>query len=343
MNVNPVGKDLLLPDPSQDAPDGAQVASPQFTLTLNQLVEAVASLWASGPTSARPKNPVLSQLFYDSTLSQMLICTAPATSPNTSDAVWVQIGGSVSSIVAKVVTATGAGTFTWPANIDMAWITMIGGGGGGGGAGGLTPGSTGGGMGGFVYRFPFPRSGVATTSYSVGVAGAAGALGNNPGGAGGDSVFGTLTVSGGKGGTSTGANNNGANGGAVGGTPGAVGGTSANPGNPGVIGTTVGSLVVSGSSSGGSGNAVNVAGGAGGPSLAFAGGAGGPGNANESGASGGAASPFGAGAAGVLNAAALSPASTAYGAGAGGVASDSNRVGAAGIQGILIIEYEINQ
>lgn len=97
-----------------------------------------------------------------------------------------------------LLTTVGAGTYTKKAGLKYLMVELQAGGGGGGGAGGTgatTYSAGGGGGGGGYVRYLYRASDLAaTTSYSIGAAGAV------SGGAGGDTTFKLLTANGGGGG-----------------------------------------------------------------------------------------------------------------------------------------------
>lgn len=100
---------------------------------------------------------------------------------------------------------TGSGTFTVPADVTRLYVTAVGGGGGGGG--GYNPSGTspstaaggGGGAGAIAYRVPVYVSPGLELGYAVG-AGGVGGTATTYSTDGGNTVFGDLTVGGGKGG-----------------------------------------------------------------------------------------------------------------------------------------------
>lgn len=93
---------------------------------------------------------------------------------------------------------TGNGTWTVPAGLRLAYVTVVGGGGSGGSSSYTLQAGGGGGSGGMVYRLPFFLDTVLTSvSVTVGLGGAS-TLGPNPGG---NSTFGSyITCTGGTGG-----------------------------------------------------------------------------------------------------------------------------------------------
>lgn len=100
----------------------------------------------------------------------------------------------------QILTTTGTGTYTTPANVTYIRVTCIGAGGGGGGAAGTAGGQSsvgaGGGGGGVAIKVISPPS--ATYSFTVSNAGGtAGASGSGTGGVGTNTTFSTLTANGG--------------------------------------------------------------------------------------------------------------------------------------------------
>jgi len=106
MNADPVSRELLIPDPSNTAPNGAQLPSLALVNLLNQLQYAVTTLWASGTTANRPPNPVLGQIYDDLTLGSLVYCTTVATDPHSANAVWTPIGGGGGGGTVTSITAT---------------------------------------------------------------------------------------------------------------------------------------------------------------------------------------------------------------------------------------------
>ena len=68
MNISPISQGMLKPDGTIDV--GA------LQVLLNDIRNAVVSLWASGTTAQRPHDPVLGQQFYDTTLGATVVCKA---------------------------------------------------------------------------------------------------------------------------------------------------------------------------------------------------------------------------------------------------------------------------
>lgn len=208
-------------------------------------------------------------------------------------------------IVETIVTATGAGTWTKPANLVALEVIAIGAGGGGGGVDGTGVGAgngTGGGGGGFVYKRYAAADLSASEAYSVGAGGAGGVASAAPS-AGGNTTFKGLTASGGAAGTSMNATN---------------------------YASTLGSA--GGAASGGD---VNIPGGASDASIIV--------NSYACSASNGGATLKGFGGRGAVGTA-NGNAGTGYGAGGGGAAvsssSSNNYDGGAGANGLLIFrEY----
>lgn len=203
-----------------------------------------------------------------------------------------------------VMTTTGAGTWTAPADTTAATVfefTVTGGGGGGGGAAGGSVGAGGGGAGATAIYYLAGLTANTAYTTAIGVGGAAGTNAPTNGTTGGTSsiILGGVTISctGGTGGNS---------GGAL--ASGVVGGVASITGSP------ANALYING----GNGaptpqNSTNSGGGDGGTSFF-----GGPGSGGKSGAAGDAA--------------------LTYGAGGGGAGGAANASGGAGKQGIIIIK-----
>jgi hypothetical protein len=237
-----------------------------------------------------------------------------------------------------------AGTFTWPTNVDLVYVTMIGAGGGGAGARGNNAAYVGGGGGGAgecLYRIPYPRNGVATTLWSCGFGGGGGAGGNTAGGVpgaasnGNASTFGSLTALGGKAAPLPGGST--AVGGAGGGRLGGAGGTAA-------IGTdsvSEGNFSVGGSGGGGTDNTKGFAGGA---SENKVGGS--PGSASNGSGGGGGSSQFAVGGTGASVGATTptTPTAATMGSGGGGGAKCTGAgvaggSGGSGGDGYILVEW----
>ena len=172
--------------------------------------------------------------------------------------------------------AGSSGSFTVPSGVYSITVSVIGG--GGGGHGGHNWGSGGGGSSGYYQNYTYAVTPGQAISYSVGAAGAA----NSNGAQGGNSVFGTLTVSGGF--CPPGYNEN------YYGAGGSPGGTNGQTGNQ--SGGTYPAIAGSGASSpwgtggaGGIGGGPGSSGSSGSPGTGYGAGGGGGGN-NASGAAG---------------------------------------------------------
>jgi hypothetical protein len=102
----------------------------------------------------------------------------------------------------QILTSGIGATYTTPSNVTKILVECVGGGGAGGGAisttGTTTSAAAGGGAGAYCRKLFNPAAG--TYNYNIGTAGVPGAAGNNKGGDGGDTVFGTLNAGGGNGG-----------------------------------------------------------------------------------------------------------------------------------------------
>jgi hypothetical protein len=248
-----------------------------------------------------------------------------------------------------------SGTFTPSQSLTCDYLVVAGGGGaggsaaGGGGAGGLrsTVTATGGG-GSLESALSLTATGYTVT---VGAGGAGGAAGGNNGVAGTNSVFSTITsTGGGRGGLFAAAGGNGGSGGGGGGNVGATstGGTgTAGQGNDGGIGQgtggTVGRAAGGGGGAGAVGSAATLTGGLGGPggagvatfisgsSVTYAGGGGGWGG--TTGAAGGSG---GGGTGATLSG---NPTSGTANTGGGGGGGGADTTGGAGGSGIVIVRY----
>lgn len=255
----------------------------------------------------------------------------------------VRTGGASSGVSLKTQVFTASGTFTWPTNsdgstVEVVTVTLQGPGGGGGrGSNGSALARAGAGSGELLYKVPYYRAGVTTTTVTLNAAGVGATAAGNNGTNGGTAVFGTLIAAGGLG-NATGT------GGAGGGPGGGAGGTSAAPGNVGSRPAALDIAERQGSGGGGSGNAVNQNGGAGGPCQQNAGGVGGTGDAAGAGGGGGAASFWGAGCKGGNSpgVAGTAPGATDYGVGGGGGGGNTGGNqgnGSNGGPGLCIVEF----
>jgi len=272
---------------------------------------------------------------------------APTTNVNPWAPIWANFLGTAANpvglqqIINTIITAVNAGggtalngqqflasgTFTAPAGVSSAWVTIVGGGGAGAGSSNhLTNGSGGGGGSEAAFAVPYAVTPLSSYTVTIGAGGVGVSAGN--GGNGGNTLFDVLQVVGGLGGvegtnTPTGAGGKG--GGANGGAGGAIG----NPGATGSIGTAESTNYFGGSGGGGGGNAAAANGGAGGSSGGFSGGAGGSTAASTAGGGGGGASIYGSGGAGG-NGAVNGTSATAYGAGGGGGGANTTTGGNGG-------------
>lgn len=231
-------------------------------------------------------------------------------------------GGNLKS---QLLTTADSSPWTWPAGVDEVWITMVGGGAGGRLSDTSSLGGGGGGAGEYVVRYPFPRLSATTTTFTVGVKGNA----DNDGQ---PSVFGTLSVQGGKAATTVG----------YGGKGGGDLQTAPSSKVTGVRSVDEGILTFSGANGGGAGIAVANNGYVGGGCEMYAGGTAGTGG-TRSGGGGGGSSLFGQGGAGGNQTAnGSAPSSTAYGAGGGGSGGTlvaGTGTGGAGMNGCILLEW----
>lgn len=247
----------------------------------------------------------------------------------------------------KVHTFTTSGTFQITSGSGVVDSLVVAGGGGGGANGG----GSGGGAGGLRYTSPGSTYGTGSYTVTVGAGGAVSSgAGTNPGVSGGNSVFDTITATGGGGGGRGGdaAGVNGGSGG--GGYP--TGGTGvAGQGNSGGVATNSNSNSDGGGggggagAGGGNGSGVGGSGGAGGAgsansitgaSVTYAGGGGGANNAGSAGAGG----SGGGGTGGVgVGGACVPGANGAANTGGGGGGSCSTGGGNGG-SGVIIVRYQ---
>jgi PKD repeat protein len=250
-----------------------------------------------------------------------------------------------------VVTLTSSTTWKAPTGVTSVDYLVIAGGGGGGGTTSYGNGGGGGGAGGFRTATGYPVTSGTTYTVTVGTGGAGGAAGAYSGTAGGNSVFATITATGGGYGAGGGGNTNGGTGGSGGGgvLSGTGGTATSGQGYAGGAGYSSSYLCGGGGGSSAAGGAASGtaagAGGAGtassisGSSVTYAGGGGGGSGYIYGGASGGSG---GGGAGGALNANNGADA-TGYGSGGGGATSAVNGAGAQaggkGSNGIVIIRY----
>lgn len=242
----------------------------------------------------------------------------------------VTVGGNVTH---KASIYTANDTFTWATGVEIAFITMTGAGGGGGRpANAGTSGGGGGGSGEIWYRYPFVRSGVATTAITIGAAGTGATATNTNGVTGGATSFGTLSAAGGIRGLA--ASTAGTGGGAQGGAASTEGADK---------------IYNKGGSGGGLGGAPNNNGGVGAAFTEWASNAGGTKYSTTHGGGGGGASGFlgRGGVGGAAGATTASPgvaaAGTAYGAGGGGGGTDGDGSasgdGGNGAGGWMLVEW----
>ena len=323
-------------------------------------------------------------LYVDSTKGWLLVDQSKAADISETATFITATGGTITTCGNfKIHTFTGPGTFTvtqlgnsptvptgGPSNVD--YLVVAGGAGGGCGGGG---GAGGGGAGGHRTSFPSPSCNagafpVTATAFpiTVGAGGTSAPYYGDPGNAGSNSVFSTITSAGGGGGgghpSPTPNNPDGEAGGSGGGGAGypegpyrGCGGAGNTPpvsppqGNPGGDGTQspVGTGGAGGGAGGSGGNGGPTAGGAGGNGTANsitgspvtrAGGGGGATGPSAKGGTPGPAGPGGGGAGGTRASPNLAQSGTANtGGGGGGAACSSNGNGDGG-SGIVIIRYK---
>ena len=323
-------------------------------------------------------------IYIDSTQGWKFLDASKAADISQASLFTVATGGTITTCGNfKIHTFTGPGTFTvtqlgngptvptgGPSNVD--YLVVAGGAGGGCGGGG---GAGGGGAGGHRTSFPSPSCNagafpVTATAFpiTVGAGGTSAPYYGDPGNAGSNSVFSTITSAGGGGGgghpSPTPNNPDGEAGGSGGGGAGfpegpyrGCGGAGNTPpvsppqGNPGGNGTTnpIGTGGAGGGAGGSGGNGGPTAGGAGGNGTANsitgspvtrAGGGGGATGPAPKGGTPGPAGPGGGGAGGTRASPNLAQSGTANtGGGGGGAACASNGNGDGG-SGIVIIRYK---
>jgi uncharacterized repeat protein (TIGR01451 family) len=214
------------------------------------------------------------------------------------------------------VTYAASGNWAVPAGVTSATVEVWGGGGGGAGSGTALQGSGGGGGGGYSSS-TITVTPLASIPYVVGAIGTAGAAGNNPGVAGGDSYFNNATTVMAKGGS--------------GGTAGGAGGAG------GVAASGFGTSKYSGGS-GATAGASTAGGGGGGSGGTAIGGNNGAGATGATAVAGG--GPGGAGCATGANCTGSAPASAPGGGGGGAYRNSAGtRAGGAGSVGRVSITY----
>jgi len=250
-------------------------------------------------------------------------------------------------------TFTSSGTFTVPAGITSVSVLVVGGGGGGGGPGsGEGSGRGGGAAGGALYNSAYTVTPGANITVTVGAGGTNDAAGGN-------SVFGTITSTGGGRGATTGtaAGNGGsggggqaANGGNYGGTPGtgisgqghngglgySDGASYSDGGGGGGAGAAGGSVTTSGTAAGSGG--IGLSNSITGSAVYYAGGGGGGGDYRQTYATGG---PGGSGGGGAgANAHYGTGTSGSANTGGGGGGGGYGGTGGSGGSGIVIVAWE---
>jgi len=280
----------------------------------------------SGTTAQRPGSPVAGAIRYNSTLGYTEIYES----------------GAWQAILGAGITAS------------VEYLVVAGGGGGGGWNGG------GGGAGGYRTASGYAVSSGTSYTVTVGAGGAGGNTGGSVGTNGSNSVFDTITSTGGGGGgghTSSPGPGTGSSGGSGGGgadrTGNSGGAGTSGQGNAGGTGYDNGDNTDGAGGGGGAGaagtNGANLLGGAGGVGLNwlslgtyYAGGGGGGAGQNTTSAGAGGNGGGGAGSKGDSTAATAGTANTGGGGGGGANQASTPSVGASGGSGIVIIRYSIN-
>lgn len=326
--VSPLGQGLLLPDGS--------VNTIVMLNLLNDLRNGMVTLWLSGTTGQRPNDPYLGQIYYDTTLGAFVYCSAVRV--GSTPAVWTPITGMSSASKSLEYIGAQTTTFTWPANVDLVWVTLLGAGSGGARPNNaLTIGGGAGAAGEFWYQWPIYRNGNLTSTLVL-AAGGLGATTNNTNSvAASDSTFTTgaqvLTAKGGKAAVALGT---GAAGGGGLGAPATVSG-------PGLAGTAGAAGGNQGGAAGGAGGTA-ASGTAGGPSSGGGPATGGTAGGGNGGGGGGASSPKGAGGNGGNGAAGAGSAGAnatgnGAGGGGGGDGTTSSNNGGNGSDAYAMIEW----
>jgi hypothetical protein len=87
MNVDQVSNRIIVPDPSSKSP--ADLPSPDLLSLLNQLRTGVVKIAQGDTTANRPNDPLLYEIYFDTTLGQFVYCTAVRN--NATPAAWSAI------------------------------------------------------------------------------------------------------------------------------------------------------------------------------------------------------------------------------------------------------------
>jgi hypothetical protein len=95
MNIQPISL-----NETWIGPDGRMTATGQQLF--NQMYFAIQWLWGSGTTASRPNNPVLGQLFYDTTLGEIIVCINIGSPTTGTPATWAPLSGSGGGTVTDV-------------------------------------------------------------------------------------------------------------------------------------------------------------------------------------------------------------------------------------------------
>jgi hypothetical protein len=167
VKISPIGQgNVVQPDTNpQDKRSG--MAATWLIQLLNDLRLAGQKVGNSGTTAQRPIDPLLGELYYDTTLNSLVMCTATRVAATNTPAVWSPVS---SSAIATTYTVAGTYTFTQPIGYSQLTGELQAPGGGYTGAGGGAPG------GGEYLRFsvPCPAGTSVTVTLGAPVSGAAG-------------------------------------------------------------------------------------------------------------------------------------------------------------------------
>ena len=101
MKIDQVSQRLLTDHPFDDG----QVPSNDLISLLNQLQDACSRLYGNGTTAQRPRDPVLYQQYFDTTLGDWIYCSAIRIETPPTPAVWMDCpcggGGTPNYILAE--------------------------------------------------------------------------------------------------------------------------------------------------------------------------------------------------------------------------------------------------